>query len=122
MLRNLAGLHFEGIAIDWNACQPDRRAVCPACLPTRGKHERFWLECESSRRHRLAKIEHPLLGLRQEAPDPTWEFLLDPRYFKYLDDHRFWDSVVFPAAGYGEIGLAVRPQPVPPANPTSSRT
>ena len=38
---------------------------------------------------------------------PTWQFTLDPRLFPYLDDHRIWDEIVFPAAGYAEIGLAV---------------
>ena len=106
MLRNLAGLHFEGAEIDWNAVnQSSGDFVRLPSYPW--NHESYWLECDKSRRHRLAKIVHPLLGLRTPAPDPTWEFHLEPTYFNYLDDHRFWDSIVFPGAGYGEMGLAI---------------
>lgn len=106
MLRNLAGLYFEGAEIDWNAVnQSGGDFVRLPSYPW--QHESYWLECDKSRRHRLAKIVHPLLGLRTPAPDPTWEFHLEPTYFNYLDDHRFWDSIVFPGAGYGEMGLAI---------------
>ena len=33
--------------------------------------------------------------------------MLDPRLFPYVNDHKLWDTVVFPAAGFGEIGLAL---------------
>ncbi len=106
MLGNLARLHLHGYAIDWSAVnQATGRGVR---LPTYAwQQERFWLESAEGHYLRCAPIEHPLLGLAQTAPRPTWRFDLDPRYFTWLDDHRFWDSVVFPAAGYGEIGLAI---------------
>ena len=106
MLRNLGGLYFEGAEIDWNAV--DQSGGDFVRLPSYPwQHESYWLECDSSRRHRLDKIVHPLLGLRKPAPEPTWEFWMEPTYFSYLDDHRFWDSIVFPGAGYGEMGLAI---------------
>ena len=77
-------------------------------LPTYAwQREKFWLESKEGEYLRCAPLEHPLLGLEQVAPMPTWRFELDPRYFTWLDDHRFWDSVIFPAAGYGEIGIAI---------------
>ncbi|MEM6279898.1 MAG: SDR family NAD(P)-dependent oxidoreductase, partial [Verrucomicrobiota bacterium] len=76
----------------------------------------FWLESKDGEYLRCAPLEHPLLGLKQTAPHPTWRFELDPRYFTWLDDHRFWDSVVFPAAGYGEIGLAIARKLFPDEN------
>lgn len=106
MLGGLARLHLHGYAIDWNAVNQATGAIVR--LPTYAwQHERFWLESAEGHYLRCAPIEHPLLGLAQTAPRPTWRFDLDPRYFTWLDDHRFWDSVVFPAAGYGEIGLAI---------------
>ncbi len=106
MLGNLARLHLHGYAIDWNAVNQAGGAFVR--LPTYAwQHERFWLESAEGQYLRCAPLEHPLLGLAQTAPRPTWRFDLDPRYFGWLDDHRFWDSVVFPAAGYGEIGLAI---------------
>ena len=69
--------------------------------------EKFWLESPSGARERLAGFSHKLLGQRLTAAEPTWEFQLDTRLFTYLTDHRIWDSVVFPAAGFVEIGLAL---------------
>ncbi|MDH4410932.1 MAG: SDR family NAD(P)-dependent oxidoreductase, partial [Verrucomicrobiales bacterium] len=106
MLGNLARLHLHGYTIDWKSVNQGSGKVVR--LPTYAwQHERFWLESAEGHYLRCAPIEHPLLGLAQTAPRPTWRFDLDPRYFTWLDDHRFWDSVVFPAAGYGEIGLAI---------------
>jgi len=106
MLQNLARLHLHGYAVDWKSV--NQAVGGPVRLPTYAwQRERYWLESAEGHYLRCAPIEHPLLGLAQTAPKPTWRFDLDPRYFTWLDDHRFWDSVVFPAAGYGEIGLAI---------------
>lgn len=106
ILKNLAALHVHGVEVDWREVNQSagnfvRQPVYP------WHHEHFWLESEASALHRLGAETHPLLGIRIPAPQPTWEFELDPRRFKYLDDHRFWDSIVFPASAYGEIGLAL---------------
>ncbi len=106
MLSNLARLHNHGYEVEWESVnQAPSRGVR---LPTYAwQKEVFWLESKEGEYLRCAPLEHPLLGLKQTAPHPTWRFELDPRYFAWLDDHRFWDSVVFPAAGYGEIGIAI---------------
>ena len=106
MLRNLAKLHLRGYRIDWKAVNQARgeRVKLPGYA---WQWETYWLESPEGRYWRTAPEEHPLLGLRQVAPKPAWRFELDPRIFTWLDDHRFWDSIVFPASGYGEIGLAV---------------
>ncbi len=106
MLRNLCQLHLQGYKVDWRTVNQSSGAHVD--LPGYAwQRERYWLESAASARLRLAPEDHPLLGLKVTAPEPSWRFELDPRYFAYLDDHRFWDSVVFPAAGYGEIGLAI---------------
>ena len=106
MLTTLARLHVHGYKIDWKAV--NQASGSDVRLPTYAwQKERFWLESAEGHYLRCAPFEHPLLGLAQAAPRPTWQFELDPRYFTWLDDHRFWDSVVFPASGYGEIGLAI---------------
>lgn len=115
MLTSLAKMHNHGYKIDW-------RAVNQSCganvrLPNYAwQKETFWLESAEGEYLRCADLEHPLLGLKQTAPNPTWRFELDPRYYSWLDDHRFWDSVVFPAAGYGEIGIAIARKLYPDEN------
>lgn len=115
MLRNLGTLHASGYTIDWTSVNQssDQGVVLPTYAWQR---ELFWLESEEGHYLRCADLEHPLLGLKQTAPHPTWRFELDPRYFTWLDDHRFWDSVVFPASGYGEIGLAIARKMFPNEN------
>ena len=106
ILENLARLHIEGVQVDWAAINQGSGKVVN--VPRHAwNHERFWIECDESFRHRLQAIDHPLLGLRQRSPETCWEFRLDPREHDYLQDHCFWDSIIFPAAGYAEIGLAV---------------
>jgi len=106
LLANLAGLHVHGVPVDWaEVNQSAGNFVRQPAYPW--DRERFWLESEESAAYRLAPIVHPLLGLRVAAPRPTWQFDLDTRLLGYLDDHRFWDSVVCPAAVYAEMGLAI---------------
>ncbi|MEM9479834.1 MAG: beta-ketoacyl synthase N-terminal-like domain-containing protein [Verrucomicrobiota bacterium] len=112
LMRNAAGLFLQGAKLDWKALVgANGEFVRLPRYPW--NRDRFWLEGEESRNHRLAPFDHVLLGVRQPSPAPAWQFFLDPRYFKYLEDHRFWDSIVFPAAGYAEIGLAVAKQLFP---------
>ena len=106
MLKAAGYLYGVGYPIQWTGLQ--REATEFVRLPSYPwNHESFWLESEESRAQRLAPLVHPLLGVRVSSPKPTWECELDPRAFSYLEDHRFWDSMVFPAAGFAEIGLAV---------------
>lgn len=106
MLTNAANLHHRGYRLDWDAINQSSGARVD--LPKNAwQRERYWLESAEGEYIRCGAEEHPLLGMRQTAPVPTFRFELDPRLFTWLDDHRFWDSVVFPAAGYGEIGIAL---------------
>ncbi len=106
MLTNAATLHLRGYSLNWDAI--NQSSGDRVDLPKNAwQRERFWLESAEGEYIRCGAEEHPLLGMRQTAPVPTFRFELDPRLFPWLDDHRFWDSVVFPAAGYGEIGLAL---------------
>ncbi len=106
ILRNLAGLHVLGVPIDWAAVnQSDGVFVRLPRFPW--KKEKYWLEADDFAYFRLAPDAHPLLGHRVTAEKPTYEFTLDPKRFTYLDDHRFFGSILFPAAGYGEIAVAL---------------
>jgi thioester reductase-like protein len=105
MLTNLAGLHLASAEIDWAALNQSGGNFVR--LPRYPWHyETYWLDI-GHMAERLLPTMHPLLGKRLSAAKPTWQFELDPRLFPYLDDHRIWDGIVFPAAGYGEIGFAV---------------
>lgn len=106
MLGNLAALHSRGTRVDWRAVsQSSGEFVRLPAYPWR--HESYWLETPQSSRARLEAIPHPMLGAREEAERPQWQFELDPRLFSYLGDHCIWDSIILPGAAHGEIGLAI---------------
>ena len=106
LLQNVAGLHAYGVEIDWAALnQSAGKFVRLPRYPW--NRERFWLEGTVCNNNRVGPSTHPLLGKRLESGNPTWEFQMDPRIFTYLESHRFWGSILFPAAGYGEISLAL---------------
>ncbi|WP_417736575.1 thioester reductase domain-containing protein [Rosistilla oblonga] len=106
LLSNVAGLHCSGIEIDWAAVNqtPGHLVKLPR-YPWH--HQRNWLSPDDMNLLWLQPDVHPLLGRRVIAPEPTWESALDLAVFDYLSDHSFWGSVVFPGAGYCEIGLAL---------------
>lgn len=112
MLANLAGLFVHGVDLGWAKINQSSGAGV-RLPPYPWSHESFWLESDEAARQRLEAEAHPLLGFRTRAVKPTWQLALDPRLLPYLNDHRFWNSVVFPAAGYAEIGLAVARQLFP---------
>ena len=115
MLSNLGRLHNHGYKVDWKAV--NQGSGDPVRLPTYAwQKEIFWLESTEGGYGRCGSLEHPLLGMAEVNPMPTWSFELDPRYFTWLEDHRFWDSVVFPASGYGEMGIAVARKMFPDEN------
>lgn len=72
----------------------------------------FWAETPDSRKMRTglasndAGPDHPLLGERQTAPQPTWSNELDINRPHFLKDHAVQGAVVFPAAGFIEMALA----------------
>ena len=105
LLSNLAGLHVASADVDWAAL--NQSAGNFVRLPRYPWHyETCWIDA-GEMASRISPALHPFLGKRLQSAQPTWQFELDPRIFAYLDDHRIWDGIVFPAAGYGEIGLAV---------------
>jgi thioester reductase-like protein len=105
MLSNLAQLHFCSAEINWSAVNQSAGELVK--LPGYPwQYESYWLD-RGDLSARLLPIRHPFLQRRLSAARPTWQFDADLRVFSYLQDHRLWDGVVFPAAGFAEIGLAV---------------
>lgn len=66
----------------------------------------LWLESENSYRFRYAQIDHPVLGVRQIAPIPTWEYDLSCEHEKWLKDHMISGSCLAPGALYLDTAIA----------------
>ena len=106
LLTNLAQLHIGSVDIDWAAV--NQSSGQRVKLPSDPWHyETHWLDRRAGSLSRLEPIRHGFLQQRLSAARPTWQFDADLRVFSYLRDHQIWDGVVFPAAGFAEIGLEV---------------
>ncbi|MFJ6214784.1 amino acid adenylation domain-containing protein [Streptomyces sp. NPDC092296] len=98
---SLAALHNLGVPVDWQLLQPTGRPVTLPRYPWR--RDRYWTEPAKVAQVRLGRLDHPLLGRRTGAAEPTWEAKLDPERMPWLSDHRIQGNVLFPAAGYLEM-------------------
>ena len=106
MLESLGTLFSHGLSVDWAALSPAGREYVK--LPTYPwQRERCWHESEASAHHRLADPVHPLLQHRMESPDMVWETHVTQTMPPYLKDHAIQGSVIYPAAAYIEMALAV---------------
>lgn len=105
LLKNVAQMHVAGLRVDWQALnQSAGNFVAQPRYPW--TYQEYWLD-KGNDLARLDKPLHPLLGKRLQSAKPTWQMTLDPHRFPYLRDHQIWDGIVFPAAGFAEIGFAV---------------
>lgn len=105
LLSNLAQLHIGSVKIDWAAVnQTNGQFVKLPSYPW--QYESYWLD-RGDMASRLLPVSHPFLIKRLATAKPTWQFETDLHLLNWLTDHRLWDGVVFPAAGFAEIGLAI---------------
>ncbi|WP_259391638.1 type I polyketide synthase [Paenibacillus sp. 1011MAR3C5] len=105
VLESLGMLYEFGYEIHWDSLYPGKKPFIPyPSYPW--QRQRYWHESALSEQDRIGSASHPLLGRRLPSPYPTWEVELDVRRLPFLDDHRIQNAVVFPGAGYVEMGLA----------------
>lgn len=105
MLDSLGLLYTLGFTVNWEVLVPYARYTPLPGYPW--QRERYIKESEESREDRLGLPGHVFLNSRAGALNPAWQAELNDLYFDYLKDHCIEHSVVFPAAGYIEAGLAI---------------
>ena len=105
MLQALGTLYRHGAPVRWEAlyARPSRAIRLPAYPWQR---QRLWHESADVDRLLRSAPPHPLLGDRQQHPQPTWMNRLDARVVPWLADHRLAGSAVLPAAAYVEMAAA----------------
>ncbi|QBI56618.1 Mycocerosic acid synthase [Streptomonospora litoralis] len=70
------------------------------------QRERHWSGTrEDWARASAGPVDHPLLGERAVAAEPSWTAAVEPVRAPWLVDHKLAGGVVFPAAGYLEMAL-----------------
>ncbi len=122
MLGTLGRLYTLGYPLDWGRLYPQGgQFVRLPAYPW--QREQYWQETEESRQDRLGSLDfrslkgsvnlgqsHPLLGSRLKAVQPTWSVEFNLATLPYLNDHQLQETVIYPAAAYLEMALAVTKQ------------
>jgi phthiocerol/phenolphthiocerol synthesis type-I polyketide synthase C len=131
MLQALATLYVHGAPVDWRAfdgAYRRNRVVLPS-YPF--QHQRYWMDPPPAANGHAnghtyghanghsnghtnghasgrSRAGHPLLGTRLRSALATTQFEseMSPTRVPWLADHRVQNSIVMPAAGYLEMGLA----------------
>ena len=105
LMSSLCALYVNGAEIDWGRLYGSGFS-CVSLPRYPWQRQTYWKESEESANYRLGSDIHPLLGRRLPSPDPAWVQDLDADRLAYLGDHRIQGTVVFPGAGYVEMGWA----------------
>ena len=100
----LAELYVRGYDINWQAVNPAGQVAKLPAYPW--QRERYWHESRDAAAIRLNERQHPLLGRRLSTPTPMWESEISTHHLPYLQDHAVQNAVLFPGAGYVELGLS----------------
>lgn len=67
------------------------------------QRNRYWRE--TVQQDGSASPAQPFLHTPVDAPEPAWEVELNRHHFPFMSDHRVYDKVVFPGAGYISAGV-----------------
>lgn len=111
MLESLGQLYSKGVEVNWRAFYQDRRARKVSLPSYPFQRDRYWVDAPAAgRRGTAAAVQaattHPLLGARLRSAIPTFEQELSRAKFPFLDEHRVFDTPVFPMAAYMELAQA----------------
>ena len=111
-LRALLGQLFcAGVNMDWSVyfgrCA---RLALPAYPWDRAIYRD---EGTRARNYRLPHFGHPLVTRTTRVPETAWHIDLNAHALPFVQDHEVAGSVLFPGAGYVELGLAMAAQTLP---------
>jgi acyl transferase domain-containing protein/NADPH:quinone reductase-like Zn-dependent oxidoreductase/NAD(P)-dependent dehydrogenase (short-subunit alcohol dehydrogenase family)/acyl carrier protein len=111
MFASLSELYVNGVAIDWSGFDGDysRRRVTLPTYPF--QRERYFVERSTKKtvRPEMAPGLHPLAARRVSSPslkDIVFESEISVASHPFLEDHRVFGQVIFPATAYVETVLA----------------
>ncbi|MGZ9234604.1 MAG: SDR family NAD(P)-dependent oxidoreductase, partial [Anaerolineales bacterium] len=113
LLESLGTLYVNGTEVDWEQFEQGY-AHRKLPLPTYPfQRKRYWFSTskESSRPER--PMLHPLLNRRVRSPmlaAMVFESEVSVDFPAFLNDHRIYETAIFPAAGYMEMALAAARQ------------
>ena len=104
--------YLKGVVIDWNK-YAENTSWKRTLLPNYAfDHKRYWIEAKDQQLASMNLIvnekAHPLLGQKLDlAGEEIIYSNLVSELPEYLNDHKVFDKIIFPAAGFLEMALAV---------------
>ncbi len=104
ILAALAGLYVNGADLPFKEIEPKGEFLSLPLYPW--QNEQYWMEMKESHELRVGEDVHPLLGRRIKTLDATWEGEVSTYWMPYFNDHIIQNNVIFPGAGYVELGMA----------------
>lgn len=108
-LKSVLTSYLEGKTIDWNSYYKTQDSeFSKVQLPNYVfELQEFWLD-KKPEYHRVVDELHPLLGQMVSMPGNEYLFThtLNLHHLSYINQHRVFDKVIFPATAYIETGLA----------------
>ncbi|ACB52427.1 probable polyketide synthase [Crocosphaera subtropica ATCC 51142] len=110
MLSSLGQLYIKGCSINWDEFDKDYPRNHLNNLPTYPfQREKYWFKTSTVKTQKINKIkEHPLLGNQLNLAKSNtilFEGEISQDSPNFLQDHRVFDTVILPAAGFLEMAL-----------------
>lgn len=119
MLESLGTLYVNGIYADWESFHAGT-APTPIPLPTYPfQRQRFWFKEAKKSSQPRREMLHPLLGRKIRSPKLSgtlYETELGIEFPTFLNDHRIFETAIFPGTGYMEMAFAAAVQAFPGQN------
>lgn len=103
----LGQLYLTGYPVQWDRIYLPGTARYVSLPKYPWQKEPMFLESQASRQDRIGSGGHVFLEKRLKSPHISWEAELNEMFVPYLKGHKVRGNVVFPGAGYVEIGLAL---------------
>ncbi len=101
-----AGLHVNGIGVDWSALARKRSAKNVPLPKYPWEDQSLRVVSEEARQILFVAEAHPLLGKRDQGPTPVWSSEINLKAFRFIADHAVQGGCLFPAAAHLEIMVA----------------
>ena len=105
LLSSVGGLYGSGAFFDMERLFP-KKGKCVSLPSYPWQRQHHWNTPSQEAATPQGRHDHPLLGFRLASAQGLWDQRLDTRLCPFLRDHSVQGAVVFPAAGYVEMGLA----------------
>ncbi len=106
ILDSLINLYCTGVSIDWEAFDAPyhRQKIVLPTYPF--QRESYWVKALKAKKNQHLPAEaHPLLGELILSPleEKLFRNEIDLDFLPYLKDHKVFDRIIFPGAGFVEL-------------------